>query len=240
MRIPASFPSNLGDILTLPPQGQPASPNFWHPAMVPDSSLPSAIKRRSPSIPPERVRLFGPNGWDNVIWREAAMWSWIRAHGGLKSCCRIPELGAPVYATPPFLEMPSNGIPQRQIFFQPLSAFQTAGVFNGTDTVIGSWQVPKGYDGAITHFLAQFTGDGFLDGSGAIVWRLMIGQRYAKNLGNITFTYGDFNTALLVPGESIRLISGQTVSLIGNIPASSPVTSGNVFAGTLGWTYPRR
>jgi hypothetical protein len=235
----ASF--NLGDIVTLPPSGsQPSVPTFYHPAVVPDSMLPATLKRRSPYLPAETARLFSPNAWDNVIWREAALWSWIRNHGGLKTCCRIPELGAPVYSIAPFDAMPSNGIPQRQIFNQPLSAFQSGGLFTGTDVVVGSWQIPKGYDGAITHFLAFFTGDGFDDGLGNIVWRLMIGQRYAKNLGNVQFTFGSLDNALLVPGQSIRCISGQTVSLIANVPVSSPISGGNVFAGTLGWTYPRR
>jgi hypothetical protein len=218
--------------------GQRSNP-FFHTPIVPDSSLPPALKRQS-QILDAAVHLFVPNGWDNAIARENALWTWIRAHGGLKSCCRIPELGAPIWSIPPFIQMPSNGVVERQIFSQPLTAFQTAGSFNGIDTIIGQWQVPKGYDGAITHFLALFTGDGFDDGSGEIIWRLKIGQRYAKNLGNVTFTYGDLNTALLVEGQSIRLISGQTVSLIANIPSTSFVSGGRVFGGTLGWTYPRR
>lgn len=237
---PFSRRRSLGDMISLPPPGIPRQPNFYHQPMVPDNMLPAAIRRQSPYIPSETKRLFSPNGWDNAIWREVMAWSWIRSHGGLKSCCRIPELGAPIYAIPPFVEMPSNGIPQRQIFYQPLTAFETAGVFNGTDTVIGSWQIPKGYDGAITHFLCFFTGNNFDDGSGNIVWRLQVGQRYAKNLGNVTYTFGGLDTALLVPGQSIHCISGQTINLIGNIPATSTVAGGLVFAGTLGWTYPRR
>lgn len=243
MRTPSFTPRNsIGELVPLPQYtGLPSRPNYYHQPIVPDAALPLSLRRSTPYIPSETKRLFSPNGWDNAIWREAALWAWIRAHGGLKSCCRIPELGAPIYAIPPFIEMPSNGIPRRDIFFQPLTAFQSAGLFTGLDVVIGSWQVPKGYDAAITHFLAFFTGSGFDDGSGSIVWRLQIGQRFAKSLGNVTYTYGGLETALLVPGQSIRAISGQTITLIGNIPngASTP-SGGQVFAGTLGWEYPRR
>ena len=220
--------------------GERSNP-FFRTALIPDSALPHSLKRQS-QILTALVRLFTPNGWDNAIARESALWTWIAAHGGLKSCCRIPELGAPVYVTPPFLEMPSNGIAERQIFPQPLAFFQTGvgGAFTGVDTIIGQWVVPRGYDGAITHVLFVYTGDGFDQGSGNIVWRVKVGQRYAKNLGNATFTYGDLNTALLVPGQSIPLISGQTVQLIVNIPVGSPINGGSIIGGTLGWTYPRR
>jgi hypothetical protein len=216
--------------------GQASNP-FFHTPIIPDSALPMALQRTS-QILNDVQRLFSPNGWDNGIARESALWAWIRAHGGLKSCCRIPELGAPIWSTPPFLEMPSNGVVERQIFSQPIGNF--TGTASGTDVLVGFWQVPKGFDGAITHFIALFTGSGFDDGSGDIVWRLKIGQRFAKNLGNVNFTYGDLSTALLVPGQSIRLISGQTVAIYANVPGGSPVSGGSIFGGTLGWTYPRR
>lgn len=251
--VPATdlYPGADGPVYTptMPNGGRPfsnASPGgrvnpYMHQPILPDAMLPEALRRQS-QILNAASRLFVQNGWDDLVARETAAWSWIRAHGGLKSCCRIPELGAPIYAIPPFIEMPSNGETRREIFQQPLATFQSGGGFTGLDTVVGQWQVPKGYDGAITHFLSFFTGTGFIDGATPpnITWRLKIGQRYAKNLGAVTFTYGDLKTALLVPGQSIRLISGQTVTILANIPAGSPVVGGLVFGGTLGWVYPRR
>jgi len=251
--VPATdlYPGSVSPVYVpnLPNGGRPYSPAgpggrsspYAHQPILPDSMLPEALQRQSRLLN-DASRLFDPNGWDDQIDRETAFWSWIQAHGGLKSCCRIPELGAPIYAIPPFIEMPSNGIVRRKIFSQPLSTFQSGGAFTGLDTVVGSWQVDKGYDGAITHFLAFFTGTGFIDGAtpANITWRLKIGQRYAKDLGAVTFTYGDLQTALLVPGQSLRLISGQTVTIFANIPLGSPVSGGLVFGGTLGWIYPRR
>jgi hypothetical protein len=85
-----------------------------------------------------------------------------------------------------------------------------------------------------------FNGTGFDEGSGNIVWRALVGQRFLKTLGNVMFTFGDLSTALSVPGSSWPIISQQTVQLFANIPIGSPVTGGQVFAGVLGWTYPRR
>jgi hypothetical protein len=100
--------------------------------------------------------------------------------------------------------------------------------------------VPIGYDGVLNRFVCTFTGGAFDDFSGEIQWRVRVGVRYARNLGRITNTFGSFQNALLVPGYGIRLISGQTVTLIASIPNASPITAGQVAAGCFGWFYPRR
>jgi len=210
---------------------------FFRTPIIPDSALPPVL-RRSGLLNGRPIYEF--NEWDRELLRESRFWEWVRAHGGIKSCCRIPELGAPVWSYPPFQVMPSNGLPFREIFFLPTNAVSGGGPFNALDTVLGQFRCEIGYDGAITHFICGFTGDGFDDGSGSIVWRLKIGQRYAKTLGNVTFTFGSLQTALTVPGSSYRFSSGQNVQLIANIPAGSPVNGGRLFAGVIGWTYPRR
>ena len=204
-----------------------------------DSELPPAIQRQS-QIQLHQTGLFVPTEDDLAILNESAMWRWISEHGGLKSCCRIPEVGAPFFGIPPWIQKPLNGIDYKKLFFQPLTAFQTAGAFNGVDTVIGQWRVDHAFDGVITKLVFGFTGDGFDQASGSIVWRLKYGQRYARDLGNVLNTYGDLQTALLVEADHIQLISDHTVTLYANIPAGSPVSGGQVFGGTFGWMWPRR
>lgn len=208
-------------------------------AILKDSQLPFALQRVS-SIQESQEDLFTPTPWDLKILKESALWRWISEHGGLKTCCRIPEMGAPVWSIPPWIERPSNGFDFQELFFQPLTAFETAGVFNGLDTVIGSFQVNKGYNGVIKKFVVGFTGDGHQEGSGDIVWRLKVGQRYARNFGNVLNTYGDMQTALLIQDQHIDVISGQNVQLIGNVPATSGITNGEIFAGVFGWFWPIR
>ena len=207
--------------------------------VIPDAQLPQPLQRQG-QILTRAETLFSPTQDDLAILSESAMWRWIAEHGGLKSCCRIPEVGAPFYGIPPWIQKPLNGIDYKKMFFQPLTAFQTSGSFNGTDTVIGQWRVDHAFDGVITKLVFGFTGDGFEQASGAIVWRLKYGQRFARDLGNILNTYGDLQTALLVEADHIQLISDQTVTLYANIPAGSPVTGGQVFGGTFGWMWPRR
>lgn len=224
---------------TQPPPGSTAPGAPWGRAPVlPDSMLPATLQRGNPLL---RHAIFYPNAYDRVLMKRTQLWGYIASHGGLKSCCRIPELGAPIWDKPPWMVMPSQAEPFQEMFSLPIASVSGGGPFDGTDTVIGQFVVPNGYDGALNRFVCQFTGNGFLDFSGFIVWRVMVGQRFARNLGNVQNTYGDYQTAFLVPGaDNMRLVSGQTITLIANIPVGSPVSDGFVTAGAFGWFYPRR
>lgn len=214
-------------------------PGAWRPELVlPDSMLPPALRRDNPLVTGRIV--YAPNRWDLSLMNKARMWEWIQNHGGLRSCCRVPELGPPIWDQPPWQVMPSNGLEYRYPFSGTLASISGGPPFDGSDTVIGSWRVQAGFDGVINHFICGFTGDGFLDFSGDIVWRVLVDNRYVKNLGNVTNTYGDFATQMLIPGYGWRLISGQTVSVIVAIANGASVSDGIVTAGLFGWTYPRR
>lgn len=216
--------------------GKPVSA-FARSSILPDSILPAPLQRAGML---NRQSIYRTTAYDQAIAGESRFWEWIASHGGIKTCCRIPEMGAPIYSYPPWQVMPSSGLRFQEIFFQTLANVSGGPPFNGVDTVLGNFRCEVGFDGVITHFVCGFTGNGFDDGSGQILWRLKIGQRFAKTLGSVNFTFGDLQTALTVPGSGYRMISGQTVQLIANIPNGSPVNGGRVFAGVIGWTYPRR
>lgn len=197
------------------------------------------LQRGNPLV---RQTVWRPNGYDAAIRNQASIWAYVRAHGGLKSCCRIPELGAPVWSEPPWMVQPSQGEKFEEMFSQPTSAFQSGGGdFTGVDVILGQFVVPNGYDGALNRVVCNFTGNGFQDFMGFISWRVQVNNRFARNLGNIQNTFGDFRTAFSVPGsDNIRLVSQQTITLLANIPPGSPVSDGVVAAGAFGWFYPRR
>ena len=238
----------LGDLITTPRGNDPGQRPYqggpwgnrnntppggaWTPDIIlPEQYLPPALQQHIP-----QDDLFVRNHWDWEIFREAALWNYVAAHGGIHSACYIPELGAPIWSQPPWQVMPSQGLIIQKMFALPVGSIP----FTGTDTVLGTYVVPSGWDGAINRFICTYNGTGFDDFSGDIVWRLLINKRYAKNLGNVTNTYGDFQNAFIVPGDSIRVISNQTLTLIANIPAGSPVLGGTVQAGIFGYIYPRR
>jgi hypothetical protein len=231
---PSSFPgaSFGGGVRVHNPTSGPRA-SWGRQAVIPNSQLPLVLQRTNPLL---RQTTYHPNGWDASIKKHSAMWDYIKSHGGIKSCCRIPELGAPVYDNPPWMVQPSQGEK-----FEEMFSVATGSITPGVDTVLGSFTVDNGYDGAINRFVAGFNGNGFVDFSGSIVWRLLINNRYARTLGNVVNTFGDYATAFSVPGsDNIRLVSQQTVSLIANIPVGSPVSDGFVSAGVFGWLYPRR
>lgn len=203
--------------------------------LIPDDYLPPVLRRTNPIL---RRTNWTPTPGDMCLWREAIAWKWIQKHGGIPECC-FTEHKSPTYLAFS-TEMPTNGEEFKKPFSQPLTSFQDTGVFTGDDVILGQFQVPYGYDGVINRFICGFTGDGFVDFSGSIIWRLIIGIRYAKDLGNVQVSYGSLQNALLVPGYNIPLVSGQTVSLIANIPVSSGVSGGNVFAACFGSFNPRR
>lgn len=239
--VPGPFSRGIPQTLNVPAPvvGQPPAGKETTPWLVlPDSLLPAPLQLSNPLL---RRTQFLPNRWDIAIARRAWLWQWIAEHGGLQSCCRIPRLGAPVYDIPPWQQMPSTGMELNKMF--ALSTDQVSGgpPYNGVDTLIGEFMVPHGWDGVVNRVVFGFTGNGFVDFSGSIVWRLKAGIRYAKDLGNVVNTFTNFQTALLIPGtRNVRLVSAQTVKILAAIPNGSPVAGGNVTGGVFGWVYPRR
>jgi hypothetical protein len=211
----------------------------WHrPTIVPDHQLPGPLKRISTLIRPRSV--FTPNQFNRQIEQEAALWDFVAKHGGLKAYCRIPELGAPIYDVAPWLVQPSQGQVLQEPFSATPASLQTAGAFTGTDILIGQVRVPVGYDGVINRVVTSFTGNGFDENSGNIIWRVKAGQRFLRNLGNIQQTWGSFQNAMLVPLQGNRVVSGQYIQVYVNIPPTSPINGGVIQAGLFGWFYPRR
>jgi hypothetical protein len=229
-----------GSVISVPPGAQGPLLNWTPQPLLPDSILPPPLQRSNPLVTPAQ---WIPNKYDFQIIGRAKKWQWIAQHGGLKDCCRIPELGSPIYDFPPWEKMPSNSFEFQEMNGLPIADFQDGGgAFTGLDVLILSIQVPSGYDGVINRSVAGTTGmTAYADFTGAIEWRLKYGIRYAKNLGDVDNTFGSLNTALQVPQTYIcRVISGQTIEVFANVPAGSPISGGSINAGVFGWFYPRR
>jgi len=221
----------------IPPGSPPPTGPWMRSPIIPDSWLPDVLKRIQPA--PD---VFRANRWDLELLGEADIWNYVASHGGIQTCCQIPDLGAPIWNQPPWQAMPSQGKELNLFFSQPTNTISGApGPFDGTDTVIGQYRCPIGWDAAISKVVFGFTGNGFDDFSGNLFWRLMVGKRFVKNLGNVQNTFGSLQTALLVPGRATaQVISGQTITILAAIPNGSPVNGGRVTAAVLGWEYPRR
>lgn len=241
---PAKSPVTLpggeaGQYVTWGTPGGPANPRgpFAFTPVLPDSVLPPALQRNSPLQQPYP---FVPNSHDSALMQEAALWTYIAKNGGLKSCCRIPELGAPIWDQPPWQVMPSQGLPITRMYPGNTTTISGGPPYNGKDTVIGEFRVPIGWDGVLNRFVTYFAGTGFKDFDGSVAYRVRVNARYAQDWGNVINTYGTFGDPFSIPGvNAMRIISGQTVQVIVAIPAGSNA-SGQAQAGVFGWIYPRR
>lgn len=130
---------------------------------------------------------------------------------------------------------PLNDIPagSRPLVSRAYVACPAAGV---TDFAIVSVTVPPGYGCCITGLAHGYTGPGFQEGSGDLVWRLQVDGAAQTN---------DFATSL--GGDAsyklpcgILAASGQTITYTVSVAAGAPAFGSNVFAGIDGYFYPQQ
>jgi hypothetical protein len=135
--------------------------------------------------------------------------------------------------------------PYGAITFNPFKAIPLPAPAAG-EVELFTFKVPIGYDGIITGQSNGYIGNGFIEGSGDIHFRIAVNRntalRYLKDCGDIIFSLGQINNLLTAPG-GLRLYSDNTVTLIVTCPNGSgslpPAGTGQVFAALHGWLYPR-
>lgn len=137
--------------------------------------------------------------------------------------------GASYPSLPPWLYQPVSGLP-----FNPTSYVALPAI--GADATIVQYVVPAGQNGVIVQMGNNFVGGGFVDGSGSIIWRLLIDDAPYPNFGAIIASLG--NPAAPSYIGSVRLFEKQKVQLI--VRNVSIVVAGQLVGGRLsGWSYPR-
>jgi hypothetical protein len=175
-------------------------------------------------------RSFLPNRFNACLDRETCTWEGIQRVGGLQAIC--PGTECP--SGPPWVKMP----PQARRFSQISSiALPNA---TGTDNLVLSFIVPIGYDGVAVTVVNNYTGQGFVEGSGDLTWRIQLNMRYAKNYGNITTSLGSLTIPTNI-GNSLFMQSGQLVQyFVNRSVASAPdLIGGRIICALLGWWWPR-
>jgi hypothetical protein len=214
--------------------------------LVPTSILSNPANPFIPNVPPMRSQLYGANKWDNCLNQDYAQWMNLMACGGLPSS--YPE-GRLRTALPPWVSMPPDGRPFRPIQSQPIAAFQTAGVFNGLDVIVLQERVPLGYDGVIKEVICEFTGNGFLDGSGDITWRLaadflidgagVTQGRFLRDSGNVQVSLGSFQLPSPIPRGGLRVHSWDLVTFYAAVSPAAAIANGRIVCSISGWVWPR-
>src|SRR5579859_1290622 len=113
-----------------------------------------------------------PNPFDQSLAIEGAIWQDINDRGGLQAICPGHR-----YDSPPWVKMPPQGKRFLKIATQNIAVIPN----DGADHVMAFNQGPfimwDGYDGCIDTVIFQFTGQGFVEGSGDLTWRIQINER---------------------------------------------------------------
>jgi hypothetical protein len=128
----------------------------------------------------------------------------------------------------PWLEEPDGSVPYDQAQVAALPAVA------GTVTVV-MMTVPTGMDGVINAFSWNFTGGGFVQGSGDIQAQLFRNGAAVRNFDNILIEKGTIQTPR--PISPIRVYSNQVITLVIN-HLNNGALNGNVVGSLVGYFYP--
>jgi hypothetical protein len=131
-------------------------------------------------------------------------------------------------------------LPKECVPFNRTGGVVTPTTASGDNTVL-SFRVPEGYDGLLSGTFWGYSGTGFSQGSGDLIFRIKRNLVYLKDLSNVPFLLGSPQLPVAMT-QGAFLLSGQVVSLIVNVPnlsGSIQVGASTIFGGLLGFWWPR-
>ena len=172
-----------------------------------------------------------PNEWDERAERLAKQYRRIR----FPKACTIPE----EYKNLLPWDEDFGAIPKQSVPIRETKGIVTPAPAAG-DQVIFGYRVPKAYFGFLSGFFFQYSGVGFTQGSGDLVFRIKLNQRYVKDLSNVTFTLGSPKFPLPMTQGQI-LLSDQLLEMIVTVPNLSgliQVGASTCYAGIYGFLWP--
>lgn len=189
---------------------------------LPPSATPALLQGGT-----RRMVVSVPNRFDMALSQERL------AHDHYRPAYPLADIM--LYRNINWIRAPKDFIP-----FRKYAAVPTPLAVTG-DVVVLDFQIPEGFDGVIAAIFHVYTGPGFLEGGGDLVWRLLINRVYAIHLGNVQVTMGSQAQAYPLDG-GIKVQSGTHVQYIVNAPNLSggilPLAS-QIVCGVEGVFYAR-
>jgi hypothetical protein len=146
-----------------------------------------------------------------------------------------PSGGCPAFqsADAPWLVKPPQAVEFRHQASLPVSAF-----VGGFNTPVVSFESRLGYDGVISMLVNQFADQGFVEGSGSIIWRIGVGYRWVENYSAITTTLGEPDNPYIFGTGGIKFRELTTVTMFAQIPDTSLFNATSLITcGLAGWQY---
>lgn len=135
-----------------------------------------------------------------------------------------------VYGSPPWEVRPSDAIN-----FYPKTSVALPAI--GAQATVVTFTVPDGYDGLLEEFSISFTGGGFVNGSGDVVFRLLRNLAPVRNFENMISEYGTQDTPVDI--GRIRIFGGN-IYIIQVDHIANAGLNGNVVGALRGYYYPNR
>jgi hypothetical protein len=148
-------------------------------------------------------------------------------------------------ADSPFDEMPIDAIRLNIVNLTP-TLLSTLAV--GILVPIVNYIVPSGYDGVLNSLYTRFTptaaGTALQDGSGQLVWHIIINNHLALGYNNITIQQGDSGSlGAVTHGGGIRIKANDNITIAVVVNAAGIATldpNGIILGAMQGWIYPNR
>ena len=143
----------------------------------------------------------------------------------------------------PWVTMPAAGRRIREIGAFPVSG----ATFTDDSHPVLTFQCPVGYDGVIDTVICGIDPDasgatGFVQGSGALIWRLDANGRYLRDVGNIQFSLGSLEAPTPTTNSGLRIYSGNLLTFSVVFPVSGDGIinpAATIVCAAFGWVYPR-
>ena len=175
-----------------------------------------------------------PNAWNHCLDEEVAIWNQVIARGGLEDTCGWNKRRR--YEKRPWHEMPVEG----ERLLVPASIPLPAD--DGADNLVLEYRMPVGWDGVIQHLSCRYTGTGFVDYSGDILWRLKVGERWIPGFEAVPTQLNELTKSYVDVGAYTRLLSLQFVRVYAAVAvgAAATLAGGRIAAAITGYKYPRR
>lgn len=146
-----------------------------------------------------------------------------------------PSGGCPAFqsADAPWLVKPPQAVD-----FRHQASLAVSGFTAGVDTLVVAFESRLGYDGVINMLVNQFADQGFVEGSGSIIWRVRVGLRWVENFSAITSTLGETVNPYIFGTGGIKFREQTTVAMYANIPDLNAFSlTSLVTCGLAGWQY---
>jgi hypothetical protein len=218
----APSPASSG-VLALPPPGLVSA----------NVTLPAALRRsggfNTPSL--DRAATEYTYGWN-----DASQAMYIRFLAARRIVARMRTRRLPDPA-----RMPASGI-RLNLGGEPGNGtlLITPDLVSGTYPVL-TYRVPAGYYGFLTYATNEYTGAGFAEAAGALIWSIGVNQWFYPGYGQIPYTLGSRLTGLWNFAGGIPIESNQYITYsVAYNNALTLGTGGYVICTLQGWIAPIR